>query len=73
MQYVFVVKKRRKFHDTWQHEAWDLEKIFSNIDSAHAYVMMQPGIDYEEQTGFYTNGNTRYYNGYRIETCEVEN
>ena len=45
-----------------------IEKIFSNIDSAHAYVMMQPGIDYEEQTGFYTDGNTRYYNGYQIKT-----
>lgn len=70
MKYVFVVKKC-KFQDNLR-SIWDLEKIFSNIDSAHAYVMMQPGIDYEEQTGFYTNGNTRYYNGYRIETREVE-
>ena len=72
MKYVFVVKKCRKFPNNWQHEIWELDKIFSNIDSAHAYVMMQPGIDYEEQTGFMTNGNTRYYNGYRIETCEVK-
>ena len=73
---IFIVKKYRL--NDYGIEILDVDKVFSNIDSAHAYVMMQPGIDCEEQTGFYTgcvtsNGNEdRYYNGYRIETCEVE-
>ena len=70
MKYVFIVKKYRP--NDYGIQILDVDKIFSNIDSAHAYVMMQPGIDCEEQTGFYTGGNIRYYNGYRIETCKVE-
>ena len=72
---VFIVKKYRP--NDYGIQILDVDKVFSNIDSAHAYVMMQPGIDCEEQTGFYTgsvksHGDTRYYNGYRIETCKVE-